>query len=226
MKLITPLFVIVFIVCAGDSAKAQGPVKDFVGRPIMLQERPYNELEGSPFLFDMWVNGTVKFTTGESYKNVPLKYNLLTDELYFKNKQGDTLTFVDPVREFILQYDLNSNNAVKHFRNGFGPTGKNTDKSFYEVLVDGTIQLLKKTTATIAESKEYNATLVHREVAKDIRYYLVKSGQINPLKREEKSILTLADDKADRLKAYIKANNLNLKNDDDLAKLIVYYNSI
>src|SRR5688572_29956541 len=60
-------------------------------------------IEGTPFLVEPWSNGTVKFTNGVSAKDVPLRFDLVNNKLYFKKDEAE-LEFVQPVWEFTLNY--------------------------------------------------------------------------------------------------------------------------
>jgi hypothetical protein len=74
--------------------------------------------------------------------------------------------------------------------------------------------------------KEYNSSVISKAFKDNISYYLVIGNKAFPVKKEKRSILSALGNKQTELEAFIKANNLNLKNDDDLARLINYYNSI
>ena len=58
-------------------------------------------INGSPFANDEFLNGNVVLNNDDEYENVPLKYNIYNDELYFKNIKDDMLlSFVIPVKAF------------------------------------------------------------------------------------------------------------------------------
>jgi len=204
------------------NAKAQY-LHDINGTPITRSR--YQDVSGSPFLADGWSAGTVKFTNGVSYKdNLFLKYNVKDDELYFKGKNDEPLLFVDSVAEFAIKGPAG---VIHHYRNGFKPIDGYTNRSFFEVLADGTVELLKKTNKTILETKAYNSPTTERSFVEVNQYYLLRSGKAMPIrKRDNKSILSVLSDKQPALEKYIKDNNLNLKNDSDFSKLIIYYNSL
>jgi hypothetical protein len=212
------LFIIVKPACAQFVENINGvPIRTISG---------YTDVSGSPFLSDQWVKGMVKLVDGRTYKDVLLKYDQLKDELYFQDKKKDTLIFVDPVREFKVEYAANDEMHEKLFRNGYKNIPNSTENSFFEVLSDGTAQLLKRTTKSISESKEYNSTTVVKHFDENVKYYIIVSEKVIPVKRDKKSILAALTNKQPQLESFMRTNNINLKNDEDLSKLMAYYNSL
>lgn len=217
-------FPVILLFIAAKSASAQF-VENINGVP-MREISGYTNVEGSAFLSDQWAKGMVKIADGRTFKDVLLKYDEVKDELYFKDKKGDTLIFVDPVREFKVEYASGDELHEKLFRNGYKNIPNSTENSFFEVLSEGTAQLLKRTTKSIVESKEYNSTTVVKRFDENIKYYIIVSEKVFPIKRDKKSILAVLTNKQPQLESYMRTNNINLKNDEDLVKLMAYYNSL
>lgn len=222
MKLRTSRFIlfIVSLFLFSYNAKAQY-LHDINGVPITTSK--YEDVTGTPYLADTWLPGTVKLTNGTSYKNnLFLKYNVKDDELYFKGRNDEQLLFVDPIAEFII----NTPGIQHHYKNGYKSINGYSEKTFFEILAEGSIQLLKKTNKTILESKAYNSPITDRRFVDVTYYYIVKDGNAIPVKKDRKSILTILADKQSALEKYMKDNDLNIKNDSDFSKIIVYYNSL
>jgi len=196
-------------------------LQDIAGVPLTTVN--YENVKGTPFLVNEWSSGMVKLANGNTYKdNLFLKYNIKEDQLYFKGKNDETLEFVDPVKEFVINYKQ----EAQHYRNGYSFINGFSDKSFFEVLSDGSVQLLKKPTKVILESKQYNSAAVDKSFEDVYQYYIVKQGAAIQIKRDKKSVFTALGDKQTELDEFTKTNKLNLKNDSDLAKLVTYYNSL
>lgn len=221
------IYIFLLIICgvfimASPKAYAQAEIPDKTGQPLMT--KGYVNLEGSPFFVNDWVNGSVTLANGSSFKNVQLKYNELEDVLYFKNGKNEEFMFAQPVQEFTLQIPKTDGLQQHHFRNGY-LAGSNA-KAYYEILSDGKAQLLKRSSKVIQEDKEYNSATVTQKIIESIKYYLFIDGKMNPVKKDKKSLFSILGNKTAELDNYIKANNLNIKDDDDLIKLINYYNSL
>ena len=214
-------FVGISLVCFAPTLKAQNYVQDISGNPI--KAITFSDVQGTPFLVDAWYPGSVRLANGNSYKeNLFLKYNIKQDELYFKGKNDETLAFVDPVVEFTIDYKLDH----LHYKNGFNGINGFTNTTFFQVLADGNVQLLKKITKTILEDRPYNSPTVNKVFADVEQYFLIVGGKPVTIKKDKKAILAAIGNKQAELETYIKANNLNVKNDNDAAKLVIYYNSL
>jgi hypothetical protein len=182
--------------------------------------------DGSPFLVDKWQPGMVKLANGQTYENVALKYNLKEDVLYFKGNTGDMMTFVQPVTEFSIAVADSGMLVTKHYRNGYKNIGKTTSDSYFEILTDGKVQLLKRTTKVEMKKRDFNVidkTIIYYEEAK---YYLVKNDKPVAIKNDKKSVLANLTDKQQQINDFINANNPDFESDFDLARLINYYNSL
>jgi len=230
MKTNKKIFLLPFALCVfsvyHSNAQAQLTpqtyyVTDALGHTVTLNA--YDDIQGTPYLADTWAPGTVKLTNGKTYKdNVLLKYNLADDAVYFKGENGSPLLFASPVSEFTITDETGN----RHYKSGFDAISGYTDKNFFEVIADGTVQVLKKYKKTVRESRDYNSAVTVKAFVDIIQYYMIKNGKVVSIKNDKKTILTAIGDKQPELEAYIKANNLNLKNDADIGKLVTYYNSI
>ncbi|MDT3405227.1 hypothetical protein [Mucilaginibacter terrae] len=218
MKFKSFLFTLLFFARL-NSISAQVVSQDINGRPYRLKGAV--DVEGSAFLNDDWQKATVKLSNGKTYKDASLKFNLADNELLFKGKDGEPFTFMEPVSEFAITDDLQN---IHTYRNDYSFEGE-SPATYFEVLADGTTQLLKKTTKSIGDFKEYNGPIVKKYVT-SVKYYLYKDKKAIQIKPDRKSLLYSLGSKQAELDTYIKNNNLNLKQDADLGKVVVYFNSI
>ncbi|RYE26798.1 MAG: hypothetical protein EOP45_03215 [Sphingobacteriaceae bacterium] len=200
------------------TSNAQGRITDANGRPIMSTKNL--EIEGSPFLFDDWKQGSVKLNNGTEYDSTELKLDVLENHLLFKGSNNEPLMFSEPVKEFKLFFN-NNRTQYKLYRNGYDNT-----MNFYEVLVDGKSQLLKHYKKSLGAKASYASSTTVRMILDAVNYYLYKSNALIAVKKDKKSILNALVDKQTELESYIKINNIKFKDDNDLIKLIIYYNSI
>jgi len=195
-------------------------------RPLLshqlAEDLKIDGVDGSPLLTAGWAKGVVKLTDGRTYGDILLNYNEMTDELLFKDTKGNTLNFINPVNEFKMTL---ADGREKIFLNGFKNIPNTTETSFFEVLADGTASLIKRYSKSVVESKEYNSPAI-KTFEENTKYYLIVAGQAVPVKKDKKTILTALGNKQPELETYIKTNNLNFTSDEDLGKLITFYNSL
>lgn len=225
-KIIIRLFLSVALtVAAITGATAQFAVVDIMGQPIL--SKPYTDVQGSAYLYDNWMKGSVSTSKNVTYDGVYLKYDQVADELMFKSESGEAKIFVQPVTEFTI--NVGTDNAVlatRLFRTGFIPVDGASPHTFYEVLADGQTQLLKRTSKSIFEELPYGSSTKVKKFQADTHYYLAKDTKLTKIRNDKKALLKALSDKATELEAYIKTNKLDLKKDADLAKVVDYYNTL
>lgn len=214
-------FLICFLVFGANIqlAKAQY-TEDFRAREVLA--KTYTDIKGSPYVFDDWALGVVKMASGSSYKDMLLKYDQVTGELMFKDKTGKTLGFADPIAEFKI---IDKTNNFRIFRSGYKPADGNSEKSFYEVLYDGGTTLLRDPKKNVVEHRSYNSSTAVKSIVETPAYYVLVNGQLVKVKKDKK-VLLAALANSPELDKYIQDNKLNLKEDKDLAKAMLYYDSV
>ncbi len=225
MKNIKLLIVVFILMLSANRIKAQVYGQDVNGSA--LREKRYLDVNGSPYLVDTWEKAVVQLNNGQTY-NVDIKYDMIADNIYFRNKAGDSLNFAQPVKEFKIAYTLNNKAESRLFRSGFPSTGGKTNQnSFYEVLYDGTTKLIKKDAKSIwEETTTYGTATKVKNITDHVTYFVARGDKIVLLKNDRKSVTEALNDKAADIEKYIKDNKLDAKKDDDLIKIFTYYNSL
>ena len=205
------------------SSKAQfiQNLSDLKGKPLV--ENLSSDISGSPYLLDDWSKGTVEQGNKVSYKDVDLKYNLYKDELFFKNpKDGSMLGFVLPVAGFSLAIK----DKLEIYRNGFPDIDNFNRKSYYQVLFDGGIKLLLKSTKTLIEVKLYNSPTTEKKFVDNAIFYVFQNSVMTKFKPSRKDFLELFKSKSTEIGDFIKNENIDLKKNADLTKVFVFYNTL
>jgi hypothetical protein len=181
------------------------------------------KLKGSPYLFDSWAKGSVLLEDGKSYNDLALMYDVLADRVIFKSDLGKMQAFSVRVKEFTV--DLEGGNQT--FRSGFPAIDGGTINSYYHILTDGNTKFLKKISKQITEGIEPGDITMSKKLQNNVKYYIFIDNKLLRVKKDKKAILSLLNSKASAdLENYISSNKLNLKNEDDIVKLINYYNRL
>lgn len=179
------------------------------------------DVEGTEMLYDKWLPTTVKTQSGKEYENVMVKYNLLEDVPYFLSKGDITMIFSTPIKEFVIE---NNEKAEKRiFRANFPNHDKYNALTFYEVLVDGNVKLLKKQQKKITENRAYNAATLVKSIVDNINYFVFVDNQLIPLKKDKK-FFQLLPGNTDATVALLNDKDTNLRSEEDLIKLIKTFN--
>jgi hypothetical protein len=221
MKKFNTTLILIFIFTIKLKAQFIQNLPDIQGKP--LSESTYSDVSGTVFLYDGWLKGTVEQGNKLSYKDVELKYSTYKDELFFKNpKDGSMLSFVLPVTAFSLAI----NGKFDIYRNGFPAIDNFNTNSFYQVIFDGGIKLLFKSYKTLIEVKPYNSTTTEKKFVDNPVYYVLKDNVMTKFKPSRKDFLELFNSKSNEIDAFIKKEKINFKDNQDLAKVFVYYSTL
>lgn len=192
-------------------------------RPIT--EKRYVNITGSPYFSDEFIIGSVTVSDKNVYNNLLLQLDEVRDVLIFReNRTGaPTLEFTTPpVIEFTLKPQ--SGQLVKFRRIS---NGEEKINGFSQILLEGKVSLLKKTKKTIIQNATYSTANVEKTVVSSTLYSLLfTDNKVASFKTDKKSFLKAAGDKTTELEAYSKSQNIDFKNEEDLIKLVTYYNSL
>lgn len=196
---------------------AQGLLSDQMGNPVF--EKRYTNVKGSPYMLSDWATGSVKLRSGKTFDNMKLKYDQVADQVLFLSDNQKEMTFAEPVSEFALE--------GKAFRRGYpAADGASTD-AFYEVLAEGKVSLLKRTSKKVIDEPAYNAASNVKSIRTNENYYLTVSNlELTKIKKDKKSVLGALPGNHAELEAFFKAERLDLKKETDMVKLVNYYNTL
>ena len=182
----------------------------------------YSDIKGMPYLLKNWAIGSVKSSNNVEKKGLMLNFDEIENQLLIKGSNGELMSVSPPA----VAFSISDNNVSRLFKLGYAPTSTTDIHSFFEILVDGKIQFLKRNKKGISENKEYSGNVV-KSITDDIRYYMVIQNNIPiQVKLDQKSILPLLIDKESEVMVYLKDSKLNLKKQEDIIKLIYYYNTL
>lgn len=199
-------------------------ITDFNGR---LFKNKYPDIEGSPFFLDSFHFSTVTTSKGAVYENVQTRIDLYSNEIQLIAKEGREIIAQDGLIKNVLLTDSSKAEVVSYFfRSGYPAIDKNNGNSFYEVLSDGTIQLLKHEKREIQEAKNEMSGEVRKEFIRRENYYVFVNGEIKRIKKEKETILELMQNQKSKIDIWIKNNKTNFKSIEALTKLFEYYNSL
>lgn len=219
------IFLIIFGLFLGvNPLIAQLPPATSVSQQTSLgkytAEKTVENLVGSLYLFDNeWKVAELKSSDGAVYKDFNIKYDIVNDLLIYQGKANEIMEFVVPINEFSI--------GSLVFKNGYPSINTNTAKTFYQVLFEGKIRLLKKVTKTIIEAQNYNSPSMVKNIDTQTKYYIInKNGSIIPIKTNKKDVLDLLSEKSEQVKQYVSSHKVSFKNDEDLIGLFKFYDSL
>lgn len=191
-----------------------------------MEEVSYERIEGDPFLYQDFVSGKLLLKTGESIPS-NFRFDIFKGEIQFGNKD-EIYALINPENVSSVLMD-----TLRFIYAGYLKSAKDirsVEKSWFILEKDGKFRLLIRKNLrlqAVTPPKPYQeagspAKFIHTRDT----YYIQPEGG-NAVKIDnKKSLLDLMPDKNSRLSSFIKENNLDVKQVDDLAKIITFYNSL
>ncbi|WP_143053905.1 hypothetical protein [Parapedobacter koreensis] len=198
-----------------------GQVVEHVNGTVVT-EKQYTDIQGNPYLFNGWRKGEVTLTGNEKFTGLNLKYDQVNDEVLYEGKGGNDYHFAKQVVAFSIVAD---DGESASYRNGFGAYEKLGNNAFYQVLYDGKVKFLRKEVKTIVERIVYGSANANKLVQRSERYFIKLEGKtLAEVKRDRKSLLAfLGPEKSGDLGAFIDREKLKFKSDEDVIKLLQYF---
>jgi hypothetical protein len=175
--------------------------------------------EGSMYLNNEWKEGLVVLKDNTIMSGIKLRYNIYFQQMQFI-RENDTLAFADPEEiKHILMGDM------KFIYTEYLDEGV-IDHGYFSIFVDGDCRLLVRNVVT------YHKTYGNSDCEKDAFFkscnlYLQKGDHpAKLLSCGKRSICRMLPDKEREIKAFIKVNKLKMKTQEDMARVVNFYNSI
>ncbi len=177
-------------------------------------------VEGSPFFVDRWIDADVTTKLGSTFERIPVKYNGLSDEIYFKDENGKVLVFNSDIIER-FEFRDNEKDITYVFRHI-------PFQGFMLVLHDAETSLLKSVRKKIRKGQESNGYNTNKTNDKiyDIETLYVEigeKGRIFPISSRKSFVEALNSSK---MESYMKKEKLRMKFIDDLVLALKYYDSL
>ena len=190
---------------------------------LVLDEMPTppSKLEGSVYIHDDWRLGSIRFKSGVVISDVLLRFDLSTSNLELKNEKYVKAYQLLYLNEFSW---LESNGEITVFKNANNFDGGMVGV-FEMIYVSQTFQIGIKRYIDIKVPDYVPALNVgnkNRVVSKKEDYYLIGKKGVVEFVRTKPSILKLFPLINVELKAYMKKSKSNLKDDDDLIRVIEF----
>jgi hypothetical protein len=183
----------------------------------------YDNIEGTPFLNDRFVKGSLVTTDSIMFKNVPLRYNIFKDEMEFKFGEGDPPRIIGNPRSFLFFYLEDQTFTYLTFIENNKP-----GQGYFEVLNQGQCQLLLRRQTAYAEPEKARGYIESRPARFEQRrnaYYLKFGKQLpGAVNLNRRDVLRAFGDKQEEIAGYAKENKLSFRNLEDLIKITRYYN--
>lgn len=202
--------------------------QEFIQSRMYQAIKGYNSdtnTEGSPYYNDNWEQGYFVKHNGRTTVPYPMRFNVYKNQLEFMFEENTPyIASKKPIKGFVLTPD-NEQNVT--FRKGFKiPDSDINSDTFLQVLYDGRTKLLVYHSIKFykGHTKDmFTGKKTDKYVAKTDYYLTNSAGNFVETKLKKKDILNNLGESANRLKPFIKRNELNLKKQEDVVTLLAEY---
>jgi hypothetical protein len=219
-----------FVIAQSNSISTTGKwgqqifLSDVNGRAF---ENKYGDVNGSAYLFPDFKYATIVLTDGRQYKNVKARLNLVEHEVNFIASNGEEGYIGKGMVNTITISDTNKQEIkVYLFQTGFPSIDNQSGIHFYQVLVAGKLSLLKSINKNIEERLNELSGEKSKEFAIRENLYIVSGGSLKRVKKDAGFFTEAMADQKDAILQFISENKVNFKNEEQVKKLIEFYNTL
>jgi flagellin-specific chaperone FliS len=192
---------------------------------IILYNIKSGELIGTPLLHEDFMKGVIYFHADRKVSDLMINYNIFTGELLYKKEEHIYQVNTNDVMYFTVIEP--ESNKTQMYQQEFIPQASRSE--FIQVLYEGNTSLFKRRVKEFRESdykNPYSDAKRYDEYIDRTIYMVKHNREMKVLKPRKKAILELFSDQADQIRAYLKKEDINLHNENDLIKLIDHYNKL
>ncbi len=187
------------------------------------KELGLSDIKGSPYLDDNYINGTVYTVKKEKYVNVPMRYNIYTDEIEFKNSNGEVLAMDTP--ETIEKVEIGDHQFYYISYNLL----KKVEHGYFELVDGGNASLFNRYEVILRKAEApgaYKDAAPAQFVRKMDEYYIRVGNEPAALATNKKDLIEIFPDHKNEIAAFIKKHKTKTNKVDSLAELVKYFNSL
>lgn len=172
----------------------------------------------SPCLTDAWYTGTIRTLSGKIFDAVKVRFDCFKDELEFQ--EGDsTLRLGKEVKEFSFL----TGSDLYNFRKGFPAVDQQTQNSFYRILYDGNLKVLKRYNAQTQKTTSLSGNSTTGKVE---ALYILKDNRMIPIRtNDRKGIMQIMADKKNHMEYAAKEQQIDFSQEGDIVRLIEEYDA-
>ena len=193
----------------------------FVGTEAGRKVR--SDVEGSEYLDENFLNGEILTMNSEHFKDIPMRYNVYLDNVEVRLPNGTICNLSEPDKIFQILV----NKQVIVYTEYLSPEGKKS--GFLFVLYDGASKLYRRYYKTFNEGRPTNGITpeIPPKIAdKPLEYYIRAKDGTTSFCNSKKDLLSVMSNAISEIEDYLKKEKLRLNREDDLIKVVSYYDTL
>ena len=183
-----------------------------------------NNIKGSPFLNDEWLNGTIYGLDLKKMAQVKIRLNTNGNQVHFLDmKNIELVVDKSKIKKVAIYDELNADSI--YFENGFSDTKAELSKStLVQVLNKGEVLLLKNHTNNVVKKDSLFGAINVYYFAPTFDYYLKNENNIvQKIKKiDTKTLFTIRPNKAIMTNYFTQHNKI--KSEKEIIEFLNFYN--
>lgn len=181
-----------------------------------------SKIKGSPYLFEDWETSAVVVTKNQKkYKISKVNYDAKLDQIVAKISNDSVFSFNPSGIDKVI---INN----REFNRYLDPDFRRN--SYFEVIVSTKeFEILKRNKKVVKEGVFNPMTQKKQSPDSYIlehKYFIRSGGALKELGLNKNKILKVFGDKQSEVKKFIKTKKLSVKDDHDLKRMFIYYDSL
>ncbi|OLY91030.1 hypothetical protein SAMN05444008_113107 [Cnuella takakiae] len=214
-----PLLLSFYLLMACSAFSQQQELR-YTPRPLAMGSLPPVEVTDDVqklFIKQQWSPGVVTLKTSGQQRQLPLLFDVYNNQLFYQ-QNGQVMEFLDPVQQFSMGIIKKDDSIQVVYRSGYPPVQRNDEATFYELLADGPVQLLRCKAKSIYLAKE-DIPEEERGYKKEMLYASLPDGKIIPVKKDKDYLVKQMPAQAAAISQLTEKHKLKLKNEAALVQL-------
>lgn len=182
-----------------------------------------SDIEGSPYLNDEFINGTIYTTSKQKFLDIPLRYNIYNDDMEYKTPENKIQAIASP--------DIVEAAEFGNYKIVYVPysNAKKVRKGFFMVEAEGEAMLLRRFSVTYKEAEEpapYKDAIPPRFLKKPDTFYIKVGTEEAKKVNNKKELIEILSNHKNEISSFIKKNKIKTNKPELLKQLLEYYNSL
>ncbi len=176
------------------------------------------------FQEQQWMPGVVSFKSGRPAMSVPIILDLHNNTLYYL--QGAVIMeFVDTISQFMILVPSKKDSILMKFKCLLPTIQANGPETFYEVLVDGKVKLLKCRAKSILLFKDKDLPEEKRGEIHQLYFAELPDNKLVMIPMDADALKEKLPEYSTTISEILKKEHIRLKNENKLAELFVNLNN-
>lgn len=189
-------------------------------------EIDYNTVTGNPYLFKDWSDGVIRFSSGRTLNQFKLKFDCARNQLVLQF-DGSSFAAESKVQEFVMYTKAGKQKDSLLFRKGYPAAGQATNNTFYQVLFEGKIVLLRLFARNVIEEKQLVSNNTNNRRMEEVEYfYFFHDGAMDLLPQDRNDLLKLFPNYKEPLSQFVSDRQLKMRSAEDFLLFAKKYNEL